>query len=98
MRLSRHSDSGSDLEAEDARRNWRINAYNGFDEARDKARDKVKSHENPEAPFLRIAQKTALKRGFRDLTGTETKPILAIVLLKEAIVEVGSITLLAGTR
>ena len=56
MRLSPHSDSGSDLEAEDARDNWRINAYNGVDKARDKARDKKNSHANPGSAFMVILQ------------------------------------------
>ena len=56
MRLFPHSDSGSDLEAEDARDNWRINAYNGVDKARDKARDKENSHANPGSAFMVILQ------------------------------------------
>jgi hypothetical protein len=52
MRLFPHSDSGSDLEAEDARRKW-INVYDGFD----KARDKVNPHVKPGSTFFKNSPK-----------------------------------------
>jgi len=62
MRLFPHSDSGSDLEAEDARRKW-INVYDGFD----KARDKVNPHVKPESTFLIIVSKYGLEMRFSGL-------------------------------
>ena len=54
-RLSQPLDSASVPEAGDARENSRINANDGIDKVRDKARDKENHTQIPEAPLCRNA-------------------------------------------